>query len=94
MPAINPAEVWMTDFGMAAKVRRRSVVSGREQLIGTVGHVIEMADHEGWAQVLGETWKIRSTDKLESGQTVRVTGVQDLTLNVVPESFKEEGSRS
>lgn len=74
--------------GMATKVRRRAVVSGREQLVGSVGYVIEVADHEGWAQVLGETWKIRSTDKLESGQTVRVTAVQDLTLNVVSESSK------
>ena len=80
--------------GMAAKVRRRPVVSGREQLAGSVGHVIEVAGHEGWAQVHGETWKIRSTDKLESGQTVRVTGVQDLTLNVVSESSKEKGSGS
>ncbi len=80
--------------GMAAKARRRSVVTGREQLVGSVGHVIEVADREGWAQVHGETWKIRSMDKLESGQTVRVTGVQDLTLDVVSELSKEEGSGS
>ena len=28
MPVINPAEVWMTDFGMAAKVRPALLLTG------------------------------------------------------------------
>ena len=28
MPAINPGEVWMTDFGMAAKVRPALILTG------------------------------------------------------------------
>ena len=28
MPVINPGEVWMTDFGMAAKVRPALLVTG------------------------------------------------------------------
>ena len=28
MPAVNPGEVWMTDFGLAAKVRRALVLTG------------------------------------------------------------------
>src|ERR1700689_3652261 len=28
MPAVNPGEVWMTDFGMAAKVRPALVLTG------------------------------------------------------------------
>jgi mRNA interferase MazF len=28
MPAVNPGEVWMTDFGMAAKVRPALILTG------------------------------------------------------------------
>jgi mRNA-degrading endonuclease toxin of MazEF toxin-antitoxin module len=28
MPAVNPGEVWMTDFGMTAKVRPALVLTG------------------------------------------------------------------
>jgi hypothetical protein len=28
MPAVNPGEVWMTDFGMAAKVRPALLLTG------------------------------------------------------------------
>jgi mRNA interferase MazF len=29
MPAVNPGEVWMTDFGMAAKVRPALLLTGQ-----------------------------------------------------------------
>jgi membrane-bound serine protease (ClpP class) len=78
--------------GMAAKARRRPVVS--EALVGSIGNVVEAADREGWAQIRGETWKIRGTQRLDNGQTVRVTGVQGLTLNVVSEQSQQKGSES
>jgi len=28
MPAVNPGEIWMTDFGMAAKVRPTLILTG------------------------------------------------------------------
>src|SRR5439155_12391958 len=43
--------------GMALKGHRRPVVSGREELIGSTGQTL---DHEGWARIHGETWRIRS----------------------------------
>ena len=29
MPAVNPGEIWMTDFGMAAKVRPALILTGQ-----------------------------------------------------------------
>jgi mRNA-degrading endonuclease toxin of MazEF toxin-antitoxin module len=29
MPAVNPGEIWMTDFGMAAKVRPALLLTGQ-----------------------------------------------------------------
>jgi membrane-bound serine protease (ClpP class) len=42
-------------------------------------------EREGWAQVRGETWRVVSTGPLVSGQRLRVTGVDGLTLRVEPQ---------
>jgi membrane-bound serine protease (ClpP class) len=59
--------------GMAAKARRRPVVSGRRRMIGTSGEVIECTAGEGWAEVDGERWKVRAAQPLRTGERVRVT---------------------
>ena len=66
--------------------RRRPVVSGREELIGASGEMIEAAGLEGLARVHSETWRVRSGSRLEAGQRVRVTAMDGLMLDVVPES--------
>ena len=71
--------------GMAAKARARPVVTGREELVGAGGEVIEAAGEEAWARVHGETWRVRSPEHLAPGRRVRVTGVDGLILEVKPE---------
>jgi membrane-bound serine protease (ClpP class) len=72
--------------GMAAKARMRPVVSGREELVGSAGEVIEVAPGETWARVHGETWRIRSSAPLAPGAHVRVTAVDGLVLEVTPQA--------
>lgn len=72
--------------GMALKAHRRPVVSGREELIGSTGEVLEDCEHEGWARVHSETWRIRSSSPLKAGQRVRVAALNGLLLEVVPET--------
>ena len=81
--------------GMALKARKRPIVSGREQLIGDTGEVLEDFDgKEGWARVHGETWRIRSTQPLVRQQRVRVVRMDGLTLDVEPEEVqKDSGAR-
>jgi membrane-bound serine protease (ClpP class) len=74
--------------GVVMKSRKRAVVSGREEMIGSTGEVIEASDAEGWARVHGELWRVRSPAALHSGQRVRVAAIDGLTLDVVPESGK------
>jgi membrane-bound serine protease (ClpP class) len=66
--------------------RKRPVVSGREELIGARGEVIPAPGPESWARVHGETWRVRSRAPLAPGQRVRVTAMDGLLLDVVPES--------
>jgi len=71
--------------GMAARARRRPVVGGSAALlVGTAGEVIECSGAEGWATVNGEHWRVRSAQPLQPGQRVRVTRVDQLTLEVSP----------
>jgi membrane-bound serine protease (ClpP class) len=69
--------------GMAVKARRRPVVTGREEMVGIVGEVLEDTQGEGFAFIRGETWRVRGPGALEKGQKVRVVGVRGLLLNVV-----------
>jgi membrane-bound serine protease (ClpP class) len=70
--------------GMAAKARRRPVVSGTRRMIGALGEVIEFGGAEGWAAVDGERWRVRAAQPLHAGQRVRITRVDGLTLDVSP----------
>jgi membrane-bound serine protease (ClpP class) len=71
--------------GMAMQARKRPVVSGREEMIGAPGEVIEDFAREGWALIHSENWKVRSTVPLKRGQKVRVTTINGLVLEVAPD---------
>ena len=71
-------------IGMAIKARRRPIVSGREELIGAVGTVLEDFDKDGRIRIHGEVWSACSSEPLHKGQQVRVHGMRGLVLNVEP----------
>src|SRR5262245_50527622 len=75
-------------IGMMLKARKRPVVSGREELIGSTGELLEDCQSEGWARIHGETWRVRCGSALKSGQRVRVTAMDGLLLEVVPDSIE------
>jgi len=74
----------MLVLSLAVRARARPVVSGREQMLGATGEVLENVAGETYARVHGEIWKVRSGIPLERGQVVRVTGIDGLLLSVAP----------
>jgi membrane-bound serine protease (ClpP class) len=70
---------------MALRSRRRPVVSGREEMIGSAGRVVAWADGRGRVAVHGEQWQAESAAPLMPGQAVRVVGLRDLTVTVEPD---------
>jgi membrane-bound serine protease (ClpP class) len=68
----------------AMRARGRPVVSGAEQMLGSVGTVLTSSDGESWARVNGEQWRVRAAAPLLAGQRVRVTGKHGLVLDVTP----------
>jgi membrane-bound serine protease (ClpP class) len=68
------------------QVRRASVVTGQEELVGQMGVVREALDPVGLVFVHGELWRAKTTgEALPPGANVRVEGLDDaLTLTVAP----------
>ena len=80
--------------GVAVKARRRPVVTGSEELIGSVGVVIDDADAEAWARIRSEQWRVQSASPLKRGQSVRVTARDGLVLTVAPLDTANQGVES
>lgn len=75
---------------MAVKARRRPVVTGREDLIGSYGHVADWADRKGRVRVQGELWQASAAQTLEPGARVRIAAIDGLALTVMPAGEKNE----
>ena len=60
---------------MALRARRAPIVSGLTTLIGADGEMLEVSGDTGWANIRGETWRVRTTGDIARGQRVRVVEV-------------------
>ncbi|MCX7893720.1 MAG: nodulation protein NfeD [Burkholderiales bacterium] len=79
---------------LALRARGRAVVSGREELVGAVGEVIEGGPGDGWAAIHGERWHVRARGALAPGERVRVTAVRGLELDVEPAAPGRDAPRT
>ena len=82
--ALVSAAFFIFVIGMAIKARRRPIVSGREELIGAIGTILEDFEKDGRIRIHGEVWSARSSVPVHKGQQVRVRNMQGLILNVEP----------
>jgi membrane-bound serine protease (ClpP class) len=88
--AITVATTMALMVGLAVakvvQVRRTSVVTGQEELIGQVGVVRQALDPVGLVFVHGELWRAKTNgEPVAPGEQVRVEGLDDgLTLTVAP----------
>lgn len=69
---------------LAIKSHKKPVISGAEGLIGQEGVVLSVIGDEVTVRVLGEIWKAKSSSTVSLKQTVKVTSVKGLLLNVEP----------
>ena len=70
--------------GFAIRAQRQKLVSGDATLIGIIGEMQTDVGNEGWAQVQGERWQVKSRAALRRGQKVRVLARNGLVLEVEP----------
>lgn len=78
------ALAFMGVIWLAARARRQPVTTGVPELVGHVA-VAENDFHEhGYVRIRGEVWQARSDALVVAGQSVRVCGLDGLTLLVTP----------
>lgn len=78
--------------GVALKARRRPIVTGHEELIGSIGVALDDLHTEGWARIHSEQWRVTSPVPIKRGQRVRVTARRDLLLSVLPVTEADQGA--
>ncbi len=90
--ALANALFFFAILSMVLKARHKPIVSGREELLGSVGEVIDAVDNFGRVKVHSENWQAKSKVPIPPGQKIRVTGIEGLTLIVEPEIYPTEDS--
>jgi membrane-bound serine protease (ClpP class) len=74
----------MAIIGLAVRARQRPLVAGREQLLGQIGMALEDFEHKGHVYIHSERWNAVTGSPVREGETVEVTGLDGLTLDVRP----------
>ena len=69
-------------IGYAVKTRRSPVVSGAEEMVGSIGEALEDFDASGRILVHSESWIAQSERPVRRGQRVRVVAIEGLTLTI------------
>lgn len=67
---------------VALTSRRAAIVSGREQMIGETGEVLDWSRGQGHVFVHGERWRAQGVDELDVGDEVEVRNIDGLMLTV------------
>jgi membrane-bound serine protease (ClpP class) len=70
--------------GAAIKARKRPVVSGGEEMLDTVGEVIDDFEGRGRIRIHGEVWLAEAAVPLSRGDKVKVVAIDGLVLKVQP----------
>ena len=69
---------------MVFAAHRKPVVSGVDEMLGSIGEVLEDFEKSGRIHIHGETWQVKSKLPLLHGDKVRVTAIDGLILSVEP----------
>ncbi|MGH6951314.1 MAG: NfeD family protein, partial [Vitreimonas sp.] len=69
----------------AVRAHRRRIATGREALIGARAEVLDWSGSSGHVWAASERWNASGPEGLAAGHSVRVTGMEGLTLEVAPD---------
>ncbi len=64
--------------------RKKTIVTGKEGLIGREAEVLSVIHHQVVVRVLGEIWQAKSKSPVHPHQQVRVINIEGLVLEVEP----------
>ncbi|MEZ9546382.1 MULTISPECIES: NfeD family protein [Vibrio] len=69
-------------ISMLVRVRNKPVTTGMEAVVGETGKVVSGFPGAGRVLVEGEIWQAKSVNELKAGQSIRVTKLTGLSLDV------------
>jgi membrane-bound serine protease (ClpP class) len=82
--AVGTAGFFLFVVGAGVRALRTKTKTGMEGLVGEIGVVRTRLAPRGQIFLRGELWNAESEGEAEPGESVRVTGMDGLTLRVVP----------
>lgn len=83
--AVASSFAFMGLVWLAARARKRPVVTGKEELLGHRAIAVGDFDGRGEVRIRGEIWQAVSTGPVQRGQAVRVRSMQGLVLEIAPD---------
>jgi len=87
--ALSSAVFFIVAIGLILKSRHRPIVSGKEEMIGCVGEVIDDFTGTGMIHIHSENWRAACDQPLRKKEKVRVTAIEGLLLQVIPIQTQE-----
>ena len=84
--ALAAAALLMLMMTMMARSHARPVATGREDMVGSPGRVLDWHGQDGRVRVHGEVWRARGPAGLAPDQAVRIKAIHGLTVDVAPEA--------
>jgi membrane-bound serine protease (ClpP class) len=84
--ALVSSGIFLVVMMLLVRARRRAVVTGPEEMVGSEGQVVDWSGDTGRIHVHGENWRARASKPLQPGQWVRVAKIDGLTLVVKPKA--------
>jgi membrane-bound serine protease (ClpP class) len=82
--ALSSAAFFIIAIGLLLKSRHRPIVSGKEEMLGCVGVVLDDFSGTGMVRIHSENWRASSDQSLYKNEQVRVTAIEGLLLHVMP----------
>ena len=70
---------------LAIRARRAKAATGTSRIIGLTGRAVTAIAPEGTVFLRNELWYARSPVNIAAGETVRITGLRGLVLDVDPD---------
>jgi membrane-bound serine protease (ClpP class) len=72
-------------FSIAVRARRNKVITGPEGMVGLPATAVSELNPTGTVSVRGEYWNALASTLVHARETVRITGIEGLTLRVQPD---------
>ena len=88
--ALSSAAFFIIAIGLLIKSRHSKVVSGKEEMLGNIGVVLDDFSDTGMVRIHSENWRAHCTRSVRKNEKVKVKAIDGLLLQVEPVQNEEK----